>query len=446
MLQRLKELCPGRPEAIRPEDWKALKGLSSLSAPNVEQLFYPGAPPETLIETIDDEAKGHQYRSPKLLTRLTHAEYHAAYTSIQQKGVDAVRFPDVEAILAQGRKEGPVLSQVMSQIARWINPKPADVESRQNGKPPHWQDFVPAFKAVPLEEAERVAQQLQRDIFDVVRGRWNELDGILEGDVSRVSYVTRFKTPIWHDLLVVVHKAVGPRFVGHLARANKEVLPPRPSSTSKPALVRSIGEALCRVPQVSRNPALQDPAALEQLVERISPVIAEWAVSWCDQGLKAQADAHTPQWAPSVLELVQQERLAMGELVPATSVAAHPSTEGESSPTRVAGSTPTKISPEPSLVVSSPPRSPTKQITALPVPSSDTISGLLTLDAETMEARRKAFRESRPRPQQKFKPPGASRRPTLVTPTRIDSPATTTTRQKLPWTSGPATRPYREIS
>jgi hypothetical protein len=139
MLQRLEELCPGRPEAVRPEDWKALKALPSLSALNVEQLFYPGAPLETLFEIMDDEAKGRQYRSPKLLTTLTHAEYHAAYSSIQRTttAVDTVRFPDIEAILNRGRKEGPILSQVMSQIARWINPKPADVDPRKNSKPPH---------------------------------------------------------------------------------------------------------------------------------------------------------------------------------------------------------------------------------------------------------------------------------------------------------------------
>jgi hypothetical protein len=447
MLQRLEELCPGRPEAIRQEDWKALKGLPSLSALNVEQLFYPSAPLDSIV---DNEAKGSQYRSPKLLTTLTDTEYHAAYNSIQRAttAVDTAGFPDIEAVLNRGRKEGPILSQVMSQIARWINPKPADVDPRKNSKPPHWRDFMPALEDVAPEEAERVARQLQRDIFDVVRGRWDELDGILEGDISQSAYVARFNSLIWHDLLVLVHKAVGPRFVGKMARCNTR-LPKRPSSDPKPALIRSIGEAIRDHPQVSRNPALRTPAAITQLMGRISPLIAEWAVDLCDQGLKAQADERTPQWPPSVLKQVEEERLAMSELTQATiaPVQAHVTLEDGSSPRRAtavveSGSTPIEISPEP-LVVSSPPRSPARQVTARPVPQSNTISGLLTPDAETIMARRKALRDSRPR-LPKFSPLVASQRPPLVTPSRIYSPATTTTPRALPWTSGPVARPYRE--
>jgi hypothetical protein len=305
---------------------------------------------------------------------------------------------------------------------------------------------MPALEDMPPEEAERVARQLQRDIFNVVRGRWDELDGILEGDIGQPAYVARFNSLIWHDLLVLVHKAVGPRFVGKMARCNTR-LPKRPSSDPKPALIRSIGEAIRDHPQVSRNPALRTPAAITQLMGLISPLIAKWAVDLCDQGLKAQADPRTPQWPASVLKQVQEERLAIGELAQATSapVQAHASLEDGGSPKRATGvvesrSTPIEISPEP-LVVSSPPRSPARQVTA--IPPSDGISGLLTPDVETTVARRKALRDSRPR-LPKVSPLVASQRPPLVTPSRIYSPARITTPRALPWTSGPVARPYRE--
>jgi hypothetical protein len=152
VVQELNRLCPDRPEAIQPEDWKALKGLPSPSATNVEQLFYPGAPLGSLFDTMqDDEAKGGQYRSPKFLAALSHAEYHAAYMSIPRTAgvVDtASMFPDIEAILNRGRKEGPegpIVSQVISQVVQWINPKPTVVGTRENNKPPYWRDFMPAL-------------------------------------------------------------------------------------------------------------------------------------------------------------------------------------------------------------------------------------------------------------------------------------------------------------
>jgi hypothetical protein len=173
---------------------------------------------------------------------------------------------------------------------------------------------------------------------------------------------------------------------------------------------------------------------------RISPLIAEWAVDLCDQGLKAQADERTPQWPPSVLKQVEEERLAMSELTQATiaPVQAHETLEDGSSPRRAtgvveSGSTPIEISPEP-LVVSSPPRSPARQVTAKPVPPSNTISGLLTPDAETIMARRKAIARQR-----KF---AAAQRLPLATPGRIHSPAATTSPQAPSWTSGPVARPY----
>lgn len=453
VLKRLSELCPNRPEAIQPEDWTALKGLPSLSA--VTERFYPGAP---LDSTLDDEAKCPQYRSPKLLTALTHSEYYAAYkaTLSAMKVPDA--FPDIAAILSRGRKEGRILSQVMSQIVQWINPKPTVVTYRQKSKPPHWEDFIPALEATVPEEAERAAQQLQRDIFEVVRGRWDELEGILGGDINQLAYVARFSHPIWHDLLVLVRQAVGQRFIGCMARYNDE-LPPLPSSNPQPTLIQDFDEAIRRLLQASRNPALQTPAAITQLIGRLSPLIAEWAVDCCDQALKAQANPRTTQWSASVLKQVQEERLAIGRLIQGPSVPTQPhaSPVDGVGPNRATGvverNTPIEVSPEPSLVVPPPLQCPAKPAITKPVPSSDAISSLLIPDAETIAAVRKVVR-SRPR-QQKFSPPVASRRRPPATPSQIHPPATTmkdrppattTTRPALPWTSGPVARPYRQIS
>jgi hypothetical protein len=450
VLQQLDELCPGRPEAIRPEDWKALKDLPSLSALNVAQLFYPGAPLESLFQTLEDGTRGCPYRSTTFLPMLTDAEYHAAYTSMQAstEGVEtADRFPDIEAILNCGRKEGPILSQVMSQVARWINAVPIVVVPRQQDKPQHWRDFIPAFEGIPYDDAEGAARQLQRDIFDVVRGRWQELDRVSEGDVTDRMYITRFQsTLIWHELLVLVHEAVGPRFVGQMERANKG-LPPQPSSNSTPTLVHNVREAICRLPQVSRNPALRNPTATKELMDFLSPLIANWVVEWCDRGLKAQADPCTPAWPPSVLELVRAERLAMSAI--AQTNASPEDQRSQRSPVRTMDVVQSRHTPpgsplEPPLAVSSP-RSPARPITSQPVAPSDPISGLLSPDTEATAVMRKAFRARMAQQARASLPLGASSRPPAAPLGRIRplaTPTATATRPKLHWTSGPAARPY----
>lgn len=442
-MQRLTDLCPGRPDTIRLEDWKALKDLASLSVLDVEHLFYPGAPPELLYQILEDETQGRPYRSTKFLTTLSDAEYYAAYDYVQgsPEVETAQRFPDVEAILSRGRKEGRILSQVMSQVAQWINPSPMVVDPRQPDKPQRWRDFIPAFAGIPSEDAQHAARELQRNIFNVVRGRFEELDQVWDGNVACPTYPTRFQsTPIWHELLAVVHAAVGPRFVGQMERANKG-LPPQPSSNSKPALIYRVCEAICRLPEVSRNPALRDPAATNELTDLLSPLVAKWVVEWCDRGLTAQANSRTRPWRPSDLELVQAERLAMSALAQVNA----PS-EDQRSPGRTTDGAQSRVGPpesllDPSSVVSST-QSPARPNTSQPVAPSDPISSLLPSGAETAAAMRKAFRGRVAQQPRTPLPAGALSRASLAVPGRIRSPATTAaTRPKLAWASGPATQP-----
>ena len=127
----------------------------------------------------DPEEVDPQHRAKGFLAALTPAQYHAAYRFVLEHPDQA--FPDIEAILNRGRKEGIVVSQVVSHAVRWVNPQPTTVSHRDNNKPPHWLDFVPAIGATPREEAESIAQQLQRDIFSVVRVGWTRSTGASSG-------------------------------------------------------------------------------------------------------------------------------------------------------------------------------------------------------------------------------------------------------------------------
>jgi hypothetical protein len=130
---------------------------------------------------------------------------------------------------------------------RWINLLPAIVGDRDNNKPPLWRDFIPALQATVGSEAEALAQTLQQEIFRVVRKRLDNFDGNLEGDAGQDSYLERFSSPIWNELLVLVHDTAGPRFQGLLAPCNTE-LPPRLPSQSAPALARDLSGAISRLP------------------------------------------------------------------------------------------------------------------------------------------------------------------------------------------------------
>jgi hypothetical protein len=61
---------------------KELPPCTALS--DVERLFYPGAPPETLLAITKNKAQGHPYRSARFLMKLSPAEYYTAYTYIRR--------------------------------------------------------------------------------------------------------------------------------------------------------------------------------------------------------------------------------------------------------------------------------------------------------------------------------------------------------------------------
>jgi hypothetical protein len=340
VLQRLTQLCAAAPEAVQLRDWKALKDLPSRSAADVQTLFYPDGP----ADVLDDADDAGPHRAKGFLAALTPAQYHAAYRFVLAHPEQA--FPDIEAALNRGRKEGVIISQVISHAVRWVNPEPTAVGHRENNKPPHWQDFVSALGPLPRAEAETMAQQLQRDIFDVVRGRWDELDGSLDGDMNLPTYIERFSSPIWHDLLVLVHRVVGPRFHGRLALYNTDLpsnQPGQPAST----LTRELSKAMSQMPEVRGNPALHTPDAVKELVQRILPTVAAWALEQCNDAITARDLGTMEAWSPSVTQHVHARRLVFQEMVQGLP---QPSSSQPSPSAKPTGEAGMECSPEPSQI------------------------------------------------------------------------------------------------
>ena len=155
------------------------------------KLFYPGAPATVLA---DPKEQGHLYRRGRFLIALEHLKYHSIGQFVLEHPEEG--FLDIQATLRVGRHNGKIISQLISHVAQWINPHPTKVADRENNKPQLWRDFIPALTAEFGSKAEQKSRELQRQIFDVVQSRLDELEGSLEGDMGKDSYLERFRSPI----------------------------------------------------------------------------------------------------------------------------------------------------------------------------------------------------------------------------------------------------------
>ena len=305
------QLCDDDAQAVQPTDWNAFVQLSSRSASDVKELFYPDAPQEA-----DLEAAARPYRRPGFLVALDDAAYYSAYEAVLE--FPDRRFPDIQALLRTGRRDGKAVSQLMYHVVRWVNPSPATVGDRQNNKPPLWHDLKWPFKVDSSTPAgtEGQAQQLQRRIFDIVRDRITELSDLskLPGTDGE-SYLERFESPIWKDILLSVHSIVGPCFQGVMAKFNQQD-PVTLASRQESTLVSAMSKAICQVPGIAQNPALRSKQALGVLMSKLSPVILTWASEQCNESLRAQHQGNVPLWPPSVLDSVTAELGKLNALLP----------------------------------------------------------------------------------------------------------------------------------
>jgi len=309
ILQQISKLCRDSPESIQLSDWTALVRLPKPHSPaDVHKLFFPRAPFDVLADLEDH---GSDDRPDKFLVALNQTQYLAAYRFVMDHPNE--KFLNLETVMRGSRTEGMAISSVMSHVVQWINPAPTQVAHRDNNKPQLWREFIPALQARWGSQAEEKSRQLQREIFDVVRGRIDDLKGSLDGKVNQESYLDRFSAAIWHELLVTVRTA-GPQFQGTLASFNPGV-PDSRACQPAPALPQDLSRAICRLSQINRNPALKAPPAIEQLMKRISPIVMEWASQQCEQALEDQALRKVPAWPPSVLNFVRTEHQSFRELV-----------------------------------------------------------------------------------------------------------------------------------
>ncbi|KFY82708.1 hypothetical protein V498_08489 [Pseudogymnoascus sp. VKM F-4517 (FW-2822)] len=158
VLRQVSKLSRGLDEAVHLSDWDALAGF---------------------------------------LVGLEHGHYHnAARYVLDHAGQE---FIDIPALLRTGRRDGKIMSEVMCHVRIWINSQPTEVSDCENNKPQLWRDFVPALEIDFGGQALRRLRELQRQLFSVMKGGLDQLEGSLGGNVVFVdddTYLERFRLPI----------------------------------------------------------------------------------------------------------------------------------------------------------------------------------------------------------------------------------------------------------
>lgn len=156
----------------------------------------------------------------------------------------------------------------------------------ENNKPQLWRDFIPALTIEHDSGALRKLRKLQRELFASVEGQLDQLEGSLGGDISDDTYLERFRSPAWRDILMTVRNAAGSQLQENLATFR---LPDPKSALCKqePALIKTLSFAVGCLPEVRDNPALRANGCVEELMRRISPIVIKWAAHNSQKGLTA---------------------------------------------------------------------------------------------------------------------------------------------------------------
>ncbi|KAL5345473.1 hypothetical protein ACLOAV_009223 [Pseudogymnoascus australis] len=288
VLEKISKLSRGLDEEVHLSDWAALVRLPRpCSSANTHELFYPNAPNDVLADLSD---QGHLYRQSGFLVGLEHGRYHnAARYVLDNAGQEYI---DIQALLRRGRRDGKILSELMSHVTQWINCEPTKVMDRENNK-------------LQLG-APRRSRELQQELFAVAEGRLDQLEGSFGGDISNDTYLERFRSPVWADILMTVYDKAGGQLQGKLATFRLPDLNSAPCE-QEPALIKTLSFAIGRLPEVRDNPALRANGCVEELMRRISPIAAQNS----QKGLTAQATGKVPRWPLSIRELVEKQLQAL---------------------------------------------------------------------------------------------------------------------------------------
>lgn len=356
MLDTLSRLPGDAANEVQLADWMKLAGIlptGSMACPpatsrtaaqtdELFSLFYTGK---------TDDPTRVRVRRPGLLAAVDDKTYDDTYQYIHDH-VD-LQFADIHRLLRTNRDEGQIMMRVMAHVVSWLNPNPTWVANRENNKPPLRKDLVPALGQVSPHNATPAARLATRaagpdvdvggeadDADAGVDKRAEECSILLEhrvlefvrdsmaafkNPVARAyldqfptgrddaDYAERFSDDFWSRLLDMVCDVAGPRLGATwraLASATSSTTPGRqggqdaPTHKAPSAITRALCTLLPQVPDVVRNPALNNKVASAELGAAIDEAVVGWVVRRCRLGLDSQVGEREP-WSVETRELVR---------------------------------------------------------------------------------------------------------------------------------------------
>jgi len=288
---------------IKPQDWSQLAGISDKSShAGIMALFYP-------------ELKGDPYsnepgpRRHDFLAALDDEKYKEFYLHILTRS--NLRFPDLHFLMRTTKKEGKIMSTVMTHIGYWLNNTPAVVQERNANKPLLRMALVPALQKRHGKSANQKSIELEHQVLTYVREHMDSLtDKAAEHFLNVLptspeqGYNNRFDHSTWKDILILVHTMVGPHFqneiVARFNRKDPNTIQTKPLKT----ILHSICDGIGKSPEIAQSSVLGKKTAIQTLHEALRPIITKWALEQYDKALQLSSD----DWDAAKLARVRAER------------------------------------------------------------------------------------------------------------------------------------------
>lgn len=272
-------------------DWNKLAGLPRVrTVHEVRELFYSG-----LEADVEPCSSGTRRRD--FFPSVDDGAYGGLYRMVLSE--PGRRFIDIQALLKTTKQEGKLMSIVMSHVTLWVNAEPEKVADRDNNKPALRKDLVPALRAKHGNKADDESQALQQAVLEYVHENAKDfastslehyLHEYPSGDDG--AYGTRFKHEVWREVLSIITIYAGPtlqhKYIGSAGSVE-------PRDIHPPTIARTARDFICQIPDVANNVALRSPAAAEQLLEMMQPVLARWiSEQRVDVSDHHSEDGHSP--------------------------------------------------------------------------------------------------------------------------------------------------------
>lgn len=309
-LDREVDACHGDwvpSDVILLDDWEALANLLPHGYTEAEVgrvLSRQGE--EVLTAAVEAEAEaGVPERQKKgrppgnegfLLAGLSDEQLLQLVEGIKRAGRPP--FVHLKPTLEIRKTDGKALSQIMSHVVAWVNPRPSDVKRTGNNKPPLCKDLEPAFRdAHSGAAAADIAQMsigLERDVLELALSRRDDLDCLISGstlgelptgdEAGSAAYDSRFNNnSLWRGMLETVRRSLGPGIrPGWVASRQQQQghdagdagVEGQDITIEKG--VSTLVEQMSSIQEISRNAWAKEPAAFTRLKHMLEQTIENW--------------------------------------------------------------------------------------------------------------------------------------------------------------------------